>query len=67
MSDRRLLHFSPDKTNRDYLMELNDPNINKEFAALVKTFEYCWYGKFNISEERYAVIKDSFNQFNHKL
>lgn len=67
MSDKRLLHFSADKTNRDYLIELKDPAINKEFAALVKTFEYCWYGKFIVTEARYAVIKNSFIQFNHKL
>ena len=67
MSHKRLLHFSADKTNRDYLMELKDPALNREFAALVKTFEYCWYGKFNISEERYLAIKNKFNLFNHKL
>ena len=67
MSVKRLLHFSADKTNRDYLMELQDPIINKEFAALVKTFEYSWYGKFNISEERYALIKNSFKEFNNKI
>lgn len=67
MSDKRLLHFSADKTNRDYLKELQDPAMNKEFAALVKTFEYCWYGKFNISEESYAGIKNCFNEFNNKI
>ena len=67
MSDKRLLHFSAEKTNRDYLMELTDPFINKEFAALVKTFEYCWYGKFNITEERYLFIKKDFNEFNNKI
>ncbi len=67
MSDKRLLHFSAEKTNRDYLMELKEPVINKEFAALVKTFEYCWYGKFKVSQERYALIKNSFNEFNNKI
>ncbi|MEO5500507.1 MAG: hypothetical protein ABIR31_03605 [Ginsengibacter sp.] len=67
MSDKRLLHFSADKTNKDYLQELKDPIINREFAALIKTFEYCWYGKFNISEDRYNIIKKRFNEFNNKI
>jgi uncharacterized protein involved in tolerance to divalent cations len=48
-------------------MQLTDPLINKGFAALVKTFEYCWYGKFNITEERYLLIKKDFNEFNNKI
>lgn len=67
MSHKRLLHFSNDKTNLDYLQELKDPFMKREFAALIKTFEYCWYGKFNIPEEKYDAIKNSFNEFINKI
>lgn len=67
LSNKNLLHFAPEKTNQDYLKDLKGSPIKYDFASLIKTFEYCWYGKFNLSAVDYAGIKNNFFAFNNKL
>ena len=67
LSDGELILFSPDKTNKMYIKELDDKSYQFDFASLTLNYEYIWYGKFAISRDRYQKLKDDFISFNTKI
>lgn len=67
LSDRELILFSPDKTNKLYVQELSGHTYQFEFASLTLNYEYVWYGKFAIDSIRYQKLKEEFILFNKKI
>ena len=59
--------FATDKTNNQYLAELATKPYRQAFATLTLQYEYAWYGGFAISENSFAVIQQSFTNFNNQL
>lgn len=67
LGDRELIQFSADKTNYAYVKELAGEPYQQAFASLTLNYEYVWYGKFIISENRYMQLKEEFISFNKKM
>ena len=67
ISDKELIHFAGDKTNREYLDEMKSHKYFSEFEWLTRNYEYLWYGKFSIGTDEYAKLKERFNLFNNKV
>lgn len=67
ISDKGMIHFAGDKTNREYLNEMRHHTFFSEFSWLTRNYEYLWYGKFTIGSEEYAKLKERFNLFNKKV
>ena len=63
LSDRNVIHWMPEKTNRDYLRELGNSPIKKGFSAITYIFEHIWYGEFPISKEQYHSASHDFHAF----
>ncbi len=64
MSEKKLLNWNPEKTNKDYISELNNSPWNKEFQRFVYIFDYVWYGEFSIDEKQYQNFKNEFQKTN---
>lgn len=64
--DKGLLQQSADKTNFQYVHELEE-NRRKEFSSLVLTYEYVWYGHQHIGRDQYDQIEIKFSSFNPKM
>ncbi len=67
LADRDLILYSPDKTNYNYVKELSNQSYRQEFASLTLNYEYAWYGKFEINNERYRKLKGQFFSFNKQV
>ena len=67
LKDLDLIHYSPDKTNQEYISELKESSKLDQFSELTRNYEYVWYGEFFLQKELYLKIKDSFVVFNAKL
>jgi hypothetical protein len=67
LSDKEIIHFLPDKTNREYVKEMERHSLAKEFSSLTRSYEYVWYGKFLIDKNQYKVLKEQFVQFIKKV
>lgn len=48
------------KTNREYAREIRDVLLRDKFNALVKVYDYVWFGQFNPKEEQYRKIEGDF-------
>ncbi|QEE51309.1 DUF4129 domain-containing protein [Flavobacterium alkalisoli] len=57
---REIIEWHPDKTNSDYLYEINNPGLRKDFEYLSYIYEYIWYGEFAIDEEAFTKAEKAF-------
>lgn len=67
LSDKELITWKAEKTNRDYNKELRSSAIAPQFKEITWLFDYSWYGQSGISEETYQIINSSFSNFNKAL
>jgi hypothetical protein len=67
LSDKELIHFTAEKTNKEYIRELQQNYDSSEFQNLVCDYEYAWYGKFSVDKNKYENMKEAFTSFNQKV
>ena len=67
LSGKGALQFSTDKTNTEYITELRGKPYQNDFAAITLSYEYVWYGKFDISEDTYNRLLREYNSLQQKL
>ncbi len=67
LSDSGFIHFTSEKTNKEYLKEMQQHNYYDEFRELTRDYEYVWYGQFLIDKTAYQKLKDQFRFLNKKI
>lgn len=63
LTDRKLIKWTSEKTNKDYLKEFTHESLKDAFGELSHIFDYVWYGEFDIKKEDYKYFKNKFNDF----
>ncbi|MNK83634.1 hypothetical protein D3C87_1034540 [compost metagenome] len=63
LADKNLINWNPEKTNRDYLKELKDKNLQEDFRRVIYIYDYIWYGEFDTHEKDYQHYKTYFEKF----
>ncbi len=70
LDNNELIDWQPDKTNRDYHREMSKSRFKNDFQVLTRTYEYVWYGEFNINQDQfnhsYSVFKKVYKALNEK-
>lgn len=66
LADQELLTLSADKTNYQYVQEI-EAGLKNEFASLVLIYEYTWYGNFSPAQETYTGIEKKYIDFYKKI
>lgn len=64
LSDKKLISWNPEKTNKDYVAEFKALHLKNDFLNLSYIFEYVWYGEFDIDEQNYLKFKSQYQSFN---
>jgi len=67
MSEKNIIRYKQDKTNLDYLLELQPTGYYTSFFGITRNYEYSWYGKFPVSEDAYTLIRKDFDKFEKQL
>lgn len=67
LSDKKIIQWEKDKTNRDYVRELRQSKFVNDFKDLTFIFEYVCYGNFTISDKEFKEAKEDFDKFNNLL
>jgi len=67
LADRGLIGYAPDKTNRVYVHELTGQVFQRDFEHLTALYEYAWYGKFPLGQDRYRMIRQLFSSFHQQI
>lgn len=67
LAERGMVSLAPDKTNFNYVSEINNPEYRNAFAALTLNYEYAWYGEFDVDRNIYEKIEQNFSSLNKKI
>lgn len=67
MSQKELISWAVQKTNVDYLNELEKQELKAPFGQITRWYDYIWYGDFPIDEEGYQKVRTSFNNLEQLL
>lgn len=60
---KKQIKLEKDKTNSDYLFEIPQDNIRKQFSYTSYVYDYVWYGEFKLEEDEFKQIQNSFINF----
>lgn len=67
LADRQMIQYTQDRTNFDYLLQLNKSYIYNDFFRLTRHYEYSWYGLFGVDKQTYEKVKIDFEKIYTKL
>lgn len=67
LSDREIIHWDVNKTNREYYYEISDPGMRSEYDKVSDYFERAWYGEYFINDSVYSRIKPEFTVLSKRL
>ncbi|TXK70242.1 DUF4129 domain-containing protein [Mesonia sp. HuA40] len=61
LQESKLITYSPDKTNEDYLISLkHNKNLHAQFKEVTRLYDYIWYGNFKINLEQFRKAEATF-------
>ena len=60
LSNREIIDWHWDKTNSDYLYEIKDNVLRKDFEYLSYLYDHSWYGEFPIDSDAFAKAEKAF-------
>lgn len=64
MAQHNYIEWDIEKTNSDYLYEIQNPKHREEFTYLSYLYNYIWYGEFEMDE---TVFNKAENRFKNAL
>lgn len=67
LSDKGYIEWNLNKTNSDYIIEVNGRPWQSLFKKLTYSFEYTWYGEMNVANNEFQHLQVQFQQFNNQL
>ncbi|MFK8060722.1 MAG: hypothetical protein AB8B78_11595 [Polaribacter sp.] len=67
LSDKKLIDYHKDKTNSEYLFEIENKDIRTQFSYLSYVFSYVWYGDFPIDETNFKLAEKKYKSFKTTL
>lgn len=62
LSVREIIDWDWDKTNSDYLYEIQDIMLKKDFQYLSYLYDYSWYGEFSLDADEFSRAERAFQK-----
>lgn len=60
---RDYIHFSKEKTNVDFMLDLSGEDLKSKFHAITSVYNHVWYGELEIAEDQYRRFETNFQSF----
>lgn len=64
-SDR--ITWQPQKTNEDYIKEIEKDHLKKDFKNITRIYDYVWYGEFKVDVLKFESLKLLFEDLNKTI
>ncbi|HET8887148.1 MAG TPA: DUF4129 domain-containing protein [Salinimicrobium sp.] len=65
--DKNIIQYQMEKTNEDYISEINNLQWQNEFKSLAHVYDFTWYGNFLIQENGFFKVEKQFQNLNAQL
>lgn len=67
LSEKNIIRWELQKTNDDYLNEIEKEHLKTPFKASTRLYDYIWYGDFMIDEPKYKKAAAAFNELQKNI
>jgi hypothetical protein len=67
LSEKNIIQYTHDRTNFDYLLQVQQASWFQLFFRLTRNYEYVWYGHFEIDNQKFDTIKKDFTDLERQL
>ncbi len=67
LSAKHVIDWLPQKTNEDYINEIEQESLQNDFKDATWIYDYIWYGEFAIDEIRFNSLKSTFETLNNSI
>ncbi|PKA99494.1 uncharacterized protein DUF4129 [Flavobacteriaceae bacterium MAR_2009_75] len=67
LSEKELIVWELQKTNNDYLKEIELENLKHQFSKITHLYDYIWYGDFAIDESKFQRAEKEFQSLKLNL
>lgn len=64
LADGGIIHWHINKTNEQYLKEVDKQIWKDDFKVLTQLFEFAWYGEATITRNQFDEVNRAFQNFN---
>ena len=59
--------WQPQKTNEDYIKEIEKDHLKVGFKKITKIYDYVWYGEFNVDALKFEALRLPFENLNKTI
>jgi len=67
LDEKGIIKWKKGKTNNEYLYEISEGNLKRNFSALNHYFEYAIYGEFDVSENLAKTSEGLHHKINQSI
>lgn len=67
LSDKGYIKWKKRKTNYHYFLELENTSFSEDFKVVTKSYEFVWYGKYDVLFSDFEVIENTFKVLIRKI
>ncbi|MEP0266532.1 DUF4129 domain-containing protein [Dokdonia sp.] len=67
MSGKELIEWQVQKTNHEYIYEVEDVGIRNQFRLVTDIYDYIWYGNFEVDKQSFEKAQSTFVTLTNKL
>ena len=64
LTDNETISWQPQKTNEDYIKEIDKINLKDSFKNITRIYDYVWYGEFGVDALKFEALKQPFESLN---
>lgn len=63
LANKKHIAYHKDKTNSEYLFEIENKEMRSQFSYVSYIYSYVWYGEFPVDEAKFATIQNNYQSF----
>ena len=67
LSNKEIIVWEQQKTNEDYIKEVQSKNIHTEFEGITHFYDFVWYGNFDVNYQEYLKGIEDIQQIVQKI
>ena len=63
LSNKKIIEYHKDKTNSEYVFEIENSAMRSEFSYLSYVYTYVWYGEFPVDAQNFKAAQNKYQSF----
>lgn len=67
LSQNHIISWQQQKTNEDYISEIEAKSLKIDFTNITRIYDYVWYGEFDIDALKFERFKSQFESLNNTI